>query len=67
VTADRFHLTLTTAGRPVMHGYWPLESTARSKFTSWVGLGVADARVLLVDEATGVTLDEWPNIVSGGS
>jgi len=60
VTADRFHLTLSAAGRPVMHGWWPLEATARGKFTRWVGSGVADARVVLVDEATGQTLAQWP-------
>ena len=67
MTADRFHLTLATAGRPVMHGWWPSESTARGKFRDWVGLGVADARVLLVDEAMGETLDEWPGVVGGRS
>jgi len=32
-----------------------------------VGSGVADARVTLVDEETGATLDEWPGVVGGGS
>ena len=36
------------------------ESTARDKFTRWVGSGVADVRVTLVDEETGETLDERP-------
>jgi hypothetical protein len=57
---SRFHLTLYSAGRPIQHGWWPLESTARDKFTRWVGSGVADARVVLVDEATGETLAVWP-------
>lgn len=35
-------------------------SNGRGKFRDWVGAGVADARVLLVDEETGETLDEWP-------
>jgi hypothetical protein len=61
----RFHVTLHSAGRPVMHGWWPLESTARGKFRDWVGAGVADARVVLVDEATGKALDEWPGVVGG--
>lgn len=43
-----------------MHGWWPLESTARGKFRDWVGSGVADARVVLVDEESGETLAEWP-------
>jgi hypothetical protein len=53
-----------------MHGWWPLESTARGKFLRWVGSGVADARVTLVDETTGETLDSWPKArpgVVGGS
>lgn len=60
VSSGRFHVTLFSAGRPIQHGWWPLESTARGKFRDWVGSGVADARVTLVDEATGETLDEWP-------
>lgn len=56
----RFHVTLFSAGRPVQHGWWPLEATARRKFRDWVGSGVKDARVRLVDEVTGETLAEWP-------
>ena len=57
---SRFHVTLFSAGRPIQHGWWGEEPTARDKFRDWVGAGVADARVTLVDEATGETLDEWP-------
>ena len=57
----RFHLTLYSAGRPVQHGWWPLESTARDKFTRWVGSGVADARVVLADEHTHRVLASWPD------
>jgi len=62
VTApDRYHLTLTTDGRPVMHGWWAKESTARRQFRSWVGEhGLPGARIVLVDEETGETLTEWP-------
>lgn len=56
----RFHLTLFSAGRPIQRGWWADEATARDKFTRWVGSGVADARVVLVDEETGVVLAEWP-------
>jgi hypothetical protein len=60
-TADRFHLTLTAAGRPVMHGWWAKESTARRQFRSWVGEhGQPGARIVLVDEASGDVLAEWP-------
>jgi hypothetical protein len=65
VNPSRFHLTLASAGRPVMRGWWPLEATARDKFRDWVGSGVADARVLLVDEEAGETLDEWPEARPG--
>jgi len=65
---DRYHLTLTAAGRPAMHGWWPSEVTARGKFATWVGSwGVPGAQIVLVDEETGETLAEWPGIVGGGS
>lgn len=62
---SRFHLTLTSAGRPVMHGWWLLEATARGKFVSWIGGygGLPDARVALVDQETGTLLDVWPGVV----
>ncbi|WP_409468413.1 hypothetical protein [Streptomyces sp. HC307] len=65
----RFHLTLTTAGRPVVHGWWGSEATARGKLTDWIGLSKGpDARVTLVDEETGDTLASWPDpVVSGAS
>jgi len=60
---ERYHLTLSAAGRPVMHGWWPLEATARGKFRDWIGEhgSLPDARVVLVDEETGETLAEWPD------
>lgn len=65
---DRYHLTLTAAGRPAMHGWWPSEATARGKFQAWVGeWGRPGTRVVLVDEETGATLDDWPSVVSAGS
>lgn len=60
-TAGRFHLTLTASGRPVMHGWWARESTARTQFRSWVGEhGLPGARIVLVDEAEGDVLASWP-------
>lgn len=59
---DRFHLTLTSAGRPVMHGWWASEATARDQLPVWVGNwgSVPGARVTLVDEDTGAVLTTWP-------
>ncbi|MFF3928302.1 hypothetical protein [Streptomyces hirsutus] len=59
---DRFHLTLSTAGRPVQHGWWGSEAVARRKLAVWVGEwgDLPDARVTLVDEETGATLTTWP-------
>jgi hypothetical protein len=59
---ERYHLTLTSADRPVAQGWWGSEAVARAKFTEWVGGGVADARVTLVDEETGETLTTWPEV-----
>ncbi|WP_329215331.1 hypothetical protein OG352_06625 [Streptomyces sp. NBC_01485] len=60
---DRYHLALTSTGRPVMHGWWGSEVVARSQCAVWVGLwGVLPgARVVLVDEEAGVTLTRWPD------
>jgi hypothetical protein len=60
VNAGRYHLTLTSAGRPVAQGWWGSEATACGKFTEWVGdWGKPGARVTLVDEETGATLTTW--------
>lgn len=58
----RYHLLLTTAGRPMQHGWWPVEATARAKFTTWIGScsGLPEPRVTLVDEETGRVLATWP-------
>ncbi|MGW1744617.1 hypothetical protein ACWCRD_03155 [Streptomyces sp. NPDC002092] len=58
---ERYHLTLTVDGRPVAHGWWGSEATARGKFTTWVGTwGLPGARITLVDEETGTALEVWP-------
>ena len=68
VNPERYHLTLTASGRPVLHGWWGDEAVARGKFTSLVGeQGRDGGRVTLVDEETGETLDSWPGVVGGGS
>ena len=60
---ERFHLSLSSAGRPVMQGWWPLESTARDQLPVWVGSwgSLPDARITLVDEETGTVLTTWPD------
>jgi hypothetical protein len=65
----RYHLLLTSEGRPVQHGWWQAEATARRKFVRWIGEhgSLPDARITLTDEETGEQLDEWPAAVSGES
>lgn len=61
-TSDRYHLTLTVDGRPVMRGWWAAESTARDQLRSWVGEhGLPGARIVLVDEETRDVLAVWPD------
>ncbi|MFJ8348976.1 hypothetical protein ACIQ9J_21970 [Streptomyces sp. NPDC094153] len=58
---ERYHVTLTTDGRPAMHGWWGSEATARQQFASWIGdYGRPGAHVTLTDEHAGVTLTTWP-------
>ncbi|WP_030168865.1 hypothetical protein [Streptomyces sp. NRRL S-813] len=58
----RYHVTLSAAGRPVLHGWWDSEPTARPKFTSIVGEHGRDGvTITLVDEETGETLTTWPD------
>jgi hypothetical protein len=65
----RYHLLLTIAGRPVMHGWWADEKVARGRFTVWIGErgSLPDARVTLLDEEAGETLTDWPGVVGGAS
>lgn len=59
---DRYHLTLTSTGRPVMHGWWGSEAVARSQYNTWKRSWgeLPDARVQLVDKEAGETLTSWP-------
>ncbi|MFE0800097.1 hypothetical protein [Streptomyces sp. NPDC058812] len=63
MTAGRYRVTVTTDGRPLLHGWWESESVARHKFVSWVGEHGSrpGARVTLVDEETGSLLTAWPD------
>jgi hypothetical protein len=58
----RFYLTLTTDGRPAMHGWWPVRATADRKFREWIGEQGSrpGAGIVLVDEETGDALETWP-------
>ncbi|MFB7739987.1 hypothetical protein ACFC08_37840 [Streptomyces sp. NPDC056112] len=60
--SQRFHLTVTAAGRPVVRGWWGSETTARRKFPSWVGEygSMPGARIILTDEQQGSVLTSWP-------
>ena len=62
---ERFHLALSSAGRPVMHGWWADRATADRKFSAWKEEhgSVDGARVVLVDEGTGTVLTTWPEVV----
>ena len=62
MTPGRFHLILTSGGRPVQHGWWGNEATARDKFRRWVGAvgKMPEPQVTLVDEETGEELASWP-------
>ncbi|MGW7381800.1 hypothetical protein [Streptomyces sp. NPDC054794] len=59
----RYHLLLDTGGRPVQHGWWGCEDTARRKFRNWVGEygSVRGSRVIVTDEGTGDVLATWPD------
>lgn len=68
VNPERYHLTLSTADRPVLHGWWGDETVARGKFTTLVGeQGRDGVRITLVDEEASEVLDSWPGVVGGGS
>ncbi|MFJ4356941.1 hypothetical protein ACIP25_11790 [Streptomyces massasporeus] len=60
----RYHLTLTSEGRPAMQGWWGSEAVARGKVTTWIRhWGRPGARITLVDEDAGAVLTTWPDEV----
>ncbi|MEU8829303.1 hypothetical protein [Streptomyces sp900116325] len=64
VDNQRYHLTLTTDGKPVMHGWWADLSTAERKYKAWIGERGSrkGARITLTDEADGGrVLKAWPD------
>ncbi|MFJ5036026.1 hypothetical protein ACIQB5_50580 [Streptomyces sp. NPDC088560] len=60
--AGRYHLLLSSGGRPVQNGWWHDEATARGKFEAWkrVASGMPEPRVTLTDEESGDVLTTWP-------
>jgi hypothetical protein len=61
VDDHRYHLTLTTDGQPVMHGWWGDRTVAERKRKAWEDEhGKAGAHITLADEETGQTLTSWP-------
>ncbi|MEV6833518.1 hypothetical protein AB0N17_03135 [Streptomyces sp. NPDC051133] len=58
----RYHLLLSSDGRPMMHGWWGSEATARRKLIRWIGErgSLPGARITLTDEGTGTVLTTWP-------
>lgn len=58
----RYYLLLTSAGRPVQHGWWDSEPVARNRAKEWIGAwGRPGARITLTDEVSGETLTSWPD------
>lgn len=59
-----FHVTLSSAGRPVMQGWWSVQATAEQKFSEWIGShsAIEDAAVVLAEQvADGErVLMSWP-------
>ncbi|MFG3205308.1 hypothetical protein [Streptomyces sp. NPDC048192] len=62
-SAGRYHLLLTTGGRPVQHGWWESAATARDKFGRWIDEygSMPEPRVTVTDEKTGKLLTSWPD------
>ncbi|MFI2761369.1 hypothetical protein ACH5A3_21245 [Streptomyces echinatus] len=58
----RYHLLLESGGRPIQHGWWDSEATARRKMISWIRErgSMPGARVTLTDEETAEVLATWP-------
>lgn len=61
---QRFHLTVSATGRPVMQGWWSREATARDKFRDWIGAyGRMRGAHVALTECVGADerlLENWP-------
>ncbi|QUC62999.1 hypothetical protein IOD14_43095 [Streptomyces sp. A2-16] len=58
----RFRVTVSSAGRPVMSGWWADEVVARDKFRDWIGShrDLVQPHFTLSDENDGSLLTSWP-------
>lgn len=63
MNADRYLVTVTVDGRPMLRGWWKSETTARRKHARWVGehSDRPGARITLTDEERDIVLTEWPS------
>ena len=59
---ERFRITVSSAGRTVMCGWWAGEAVARDKFRDWIGShrDLAEPHFTLTDETDGTLLTSWP-------
>ena len=59
---ERFRVTVSSAGRTVMRGWWGDEGVARGKFRDWIGShrDLVEPRFILTDENDGTLLTSWP-------
>lgn len=59
---ERFHLTLSTGDRPVMHGWWLDQATAGRKWKRWRRdfVDMPNVSVTLTDTADGRVVHRWP-------
>nr|WSZ15611.1 hypothetical protein OH837_20930 [Streptomyces canus] len=59
---ERFRITVSSAGRTVMRGWWADEAVARDKFRDWIGShrNLAEPHFTLTDETDGIPLTSWP-------
>ncbi|WP_405471264.1 hypothetical protein [Streptomyces canus] len=59
---ERFRITVSSAGRTVMRGWWADEAVARDKFRHWIGShqDLDKPHFTLTDETDATLLTSWP-------
>ena len=62
---ERFHVTVSSVGRPIMHGWWAAPATARNKFRDWIGeySKMPEVYITLTERAgtDELLLTSWPD------